>query len=114
MLPRRWRLKRPEDFRAARQGKRWRGTLITLAVRPNGLEHSRYGFALRKRVDKRAVARNRVKRRLREATRLMLPQLADGYDVVISARPGAAEASYQVLEAALRELFRQAGLIVED
>jgi ribonuclease P protein component len=115
MLPRHLRLTRPEDFRAAaREGKRWRGPLITLAARPNGLPHSRYGFAVGKRVDKRAVARNRVKRRLREATRLMLPQLADGFDVVISARPGAAEATYQALDAALRDLMQRADLYTGD
>ena len=39
-----------------------------------------------------AVVRNRLKRRLREAWRAVLPQVRTGQDYVLTARPGLAEA----------------------
>jgi ribonuclease P protein component len=45
-----------------------------------------------------AVIRNSVRRRLREAFRATRPALLGSQDVVISARPAAAEATYEALE----------------
>lgn len=63
------------------------------------------GFVVPKRVGT-AVARNRLKRRLRAAI-AALP-LAPGWDMVISARPAAANASYAELAAALADLLARA------
>lgn len=110
MLPRPLRLRRPEDFSAARQrGKRWHDPLLVLNVVPDGLPHNRFGFVVSRQVGK-AAARNLLKRRLRAASRFWLPHLLTGYDIVIIARPAASEASYQELEAALGKLFGLAGL----
>jgi ribonuclease P protein component len=58
------------------------------------------------------VVRNRVKRRLREITRLAIKadQLAPGYDLVWIARTGAAQATYQQLAAEAQSLLRRARL----
>ena len=102
------RLRRRADFAAAYQrGKAWSNELLALRVLPNGLPHSRFGFAVGKRVGK-AVVRNRVKRRLREAVRAYRP--AGGCDVVVIARPAAAGAEFARLSAALRSLFARAHL----
>jgi ribonuclease P protein component len=101
MLPRILRLKRPQDFQTVRKrGSRWRDSLFTLYALRNGLPHNRFGIVVSKRVGK-AVIRNTVKRRLRSAIWQWLPRLVSGYDVVMVVNPPAAEASYQVLEAAL-------------
>ncbi len=55
----------------------------------------------------KAVVRNRVRRRLREILR-QLP-LAPGQDVVVSARPGAASASFWELREEVRGLLQQLG-----
>lgn len=51
---------------------------------------SRLGLAVPRAVGS-AVARNRVKRLLREAWRELLPTVPPGYDYVLAARPGLAE-----------------------
>lgn len=85
-------VRRKGDFdRAHRTGSRSRGKdLIVIAV-PNGrLRESRLGLAIGKRIAKRAVDRNRLRRRIREAFRLEYPALPEGVDlVVLGARPGA-------------------------
>jgi ribonuclease P protein component len=56
-----------------------------------------------------AVTRNRVKRRLREILRLS--GLAEGYDIVIVARPAAAETDFQALNTELTMLLKRAKLL---
>lgn len=46
----------------------------------NHLENNRYGFVVSKKVDKRAVRRNSVKRRLRAQVELFHKKMPQGYD----------------------------------
>ena len=69
---------------------------------------SRYAYAVSKRVGK-AVVRNKVRRRLREALR-SLP-VREGFDIVVTVRPEAASAAYQELRAELALLLRRARLL---
>lgn len=92
MIARELRLRRRFDFqRVRRRGRSWPTHLIVLVILSNDLGHNRYGFAVGKRVGG-AVARNRVKRRLREAIRRLHPTLIQGYDIVIIARGTLADA----------------------
>ncbi|UCD74911.1 MAG: ribonuclease P protein component [Phycisphaerales bacterium] len=86
-FPRRMRLMHARQFRAvyAGQVRRNAGPLLVYAA-PNGLDHLRIGLAVPKRVGT-AVRRNRVKRMLREALRLMQHDLPGGYDLVVNVRP---------------------------
>jgi ribonuclease P protein component len=112
VLPRHFRLRRPEDFSAARQrGKRWHDPHLILNVLPGSLPHNRFGFVVSRQVGN-AAARNLLKRRLRAASRFWLPYLMAGYDIVIIARPAASGASYKELEAVLGKLLGLAGLFV--
>lgn len=86
---RRMRLVRGRDFeRTYREGRRARGSIVVLVMRPNELEHSRLGLSIGRSVWKSAVKRNRVRRIFREAFRLSYPDLPRGMDLVmIAARP---------------------------
>jgi len=68
---------------------------------------ARLGLAVSRKVDKRAVGRNRIKRVLRDAFRLVQPQLAPGSYVVV-ARPAAAQADNPALRAAFLNVLRRA------
>lgn len=83
------------------QGKAWVNELLVMKAIPNGLELSRFGFSISKKVGK-AVVRNRVKRRLREC--LWLTPCKPGWDVVFIARKPASEADYHQLERAVGDL----------
>lgn len=78
---------------------------------PNGRAHNRYGFAVGRRVGN-AVARNRVKRWLREAVRHLHPCLRSGYDLVFIARGTLAnpDVTYQEVYDAVLDLTRRAKL----
>ncbi len=53
----------------------------------------------------KAVIRNRIKRRLREAVRLQLRRLPPGWDVVINARQAVVQARFEELLQAVERLF---------
>lgn len=110
MLPRGHRLTRGGDLQAVRQkGKRFRTGLIEVRAVASPLCRSRVGLVV-PRYRQTAVARNRVKRRLRELARLrLLPALAarSSADVVIRATPAAYAASFAQLGADLERVIRQ-------
>lgn len=111
MLPRRHRLRRAHDFaRVRKEGRPWPHALLVLSAASNGMDVTRVGFVVGKRVGK-AHVRNRVKRILREAIRRQLPCLYEGYDLVISGKPAVADQPYAQVEAALLRQLRQAHLL---
>jgi len=55
-----------------------------------------------------AVARNRIKRRLREAVRLRLPGLGPGWEFVFNPRRAALDAEFSRLTGEVERLFRAA------
>lgn len=89
-------------FRDGRRASR-DGITVHAVTRSDPGFRSRLGLAVGSKCGG-AVTRNRIKRRLREAFRAAAP--ASGWDVVISARPAAAGASYQELEKAVSEALR--------
>jgi ribonuclease P protein component len=93
-------LKRTRDFDLVRrQGRRVRGPGMTLYIRRRAVEApTRLGLAV-PRGRGRAVARNRVKRRLRAAAAGALPRR--GWDVVIGAHASLDDISFQKIVAGL-------------
>ncbi|QDH71613.1 ribonuclease P protein component [Marilutibacter alkalisoli] len=70
----------------------------------------RLGLAVSRKVDPRAVGRNRIKRALREAFRLHRDRLRAG-DYVVVARPGAARQDGKALSEAFLQLLQRAGAL---
>jgi ribonuclease P protein component len=100
---RRHRLQHALEFEAVYAGKtrESRGPLTIFAI-PNDLGHPRLGLSVGRKVGT-APKRNRVKRMIREAFRLMQHDLPRGYDVVVNVRPhdAALLADYQKMMSAL-------------
>lgn len=101
-MKREQRLRSPADFRRVRElaPRGWPHPLLVLYLAPNELERTRVGITVSGRVGK-AVVRNRVRRRLREALGQRFARLPHGTDVVVAARPASAQASWAELCQAL-------------
>jgi ribonuclease P protein component len=104
-----YRLRRPEQFRRARrEGRSISLPLLTLNVVPGRRRRTRCGFVVGKQIGT-AVRRNRVKRRVREAVRLILPSITPGYDVVFVARsPELLTAPFATISQMVEQLLRRA------
>ena len=109
-LGREQRLRRQSDFQALRErGISRAHPLLVLRAAPNGLPYARFGFVVGRRVARRAVVRNRTRRRMREIAR-RTPVRA-GWDLLFIARQPAAQARFVELREAMTQLEQRAGLL---
>ncbi|MBD2232070.1 ribonuclease P protein component [Phormidium tenue] len=115
MLPKHHRLRRSRDFsQVYRQGRRAASAHLLLRAWsiPSGAKAAipndpapRIGIVVSLKVHKRAVVRNRLKRRVRAALRTLLPRLRPAQWIVISLKPEAAECEYGEFLRELEQLF---------
>lgn len=59
----------------------------------------------------KAVRRNRLRRRLREIFRTHRPEMDVAWDVVVVARPGAAELDFATLQETILGLWKRLGIL---
>jgi len=113
-VQRNFRLTRSEDFkRVRREGKSYAHPLIvllTLKSERSDQPRVRVGIVSGKTVGT-AVIRNRTKRLLREAMRILIPDIASSLDLVLIARPKLASATLKETQRALQNLFQRAQII---
>lgn len=96
------RLRSGVDLREiTRQGRRIRDSLFSVHSRANNLGHPRLGLTVSRRVSKKAVIRNRIKRCVRESFRQTQSKL-DGLDIVVVAQPTTGNTDFAVLRASLQ------------
>ena len=69
------------------------------------------GFSVRKKIYKRAVDRNKIKRRMREIVRLHKNELLKSLWLIIHARSNTLKASYKELNKDFEEICRKAGVL---
>lgn len=104
-FPRAARLTKPSHFAAvfaARQ--KLCGRFFCVHWRENGLPHARLGLVVAKRVAKRAVRRNWLKRQIREIFRVW-PGRSVGVDLVVRVTHPPQDATRRMLRAELEVLF---------
>ncbi|MGQ9928383.1 MAG: ribonuclease P protein component [Chloroflexaceae bacterium] len=106
-----YRLRRPDQFRRVRrEGRTYTSPHLTLNVAAGRRQRTRCGFVVSKQFGA-AVRRNRARRRVREAVRLLLPSIVPGYDLVFIVRgAGALTVPFLLLQREIEQLLRRARL----
>lgn len=112
MLSAQYRLRNKRDFdRVYQGGKTIKTALFRISTAPNELPHSRFGVVVANAVVKRAVARNRKKRQIREALAAIVTEVSSGYDIIIAAQPACAHSPYADIVENIREALKKIGFI---
>jgi len=113
-VQRQYRLTESAEFRRVRQqGRSYSHPLLVLYALRSGAEQTRVGISVGKRIGK-AVTRNRVKRLIREALRLMWPRIAPGWELLFVGRAGAAGATFRQIGEAVEQGLRRAGVLKRE
>lgn len=101
------RLTKPEEFRQVfKKSKKYFFKEITVYCHRQNLDNSRLGLAVSKKVDKRAVTRNKIKRIIRESFRFHQKQLT-GWDIVVVAKPAINNLTNQQLSELLTNVWKE-------
>ena len=104
-------LRKRAEFLAIRGGGRWSGAAFVMEAKPRTGDGAsggpRFGFTVTKKLGK-AIVRNRIRRRLREAVRTTNAAHARaGYDYVVVARQVALTRPFGELVKDLEQAFRR-------
>ncbi|MDH4230108.1 MAG: ribonuclease P protein component [Nitrospirota bacterium] len=101
------RLARSADIsRVFRSGQRLQTPFFRVIYQPNGLSHPRFCVPVSRKVSRRAVGRNRIRRRTREALRPLLASSSCGVDLVVLPTRSVAELAWP-------EVIKHCRLLVE-
>jgi ribonuclease P protein component len=103
--------RRPEFLRVAAAGRKLPGPSLLLQVLARGdAAPVRVGFTVTRKVGN-AVVRNRARRRLREAARLVLAERpAAGFDLVLVGRQATGGVAFERLKGELARALDRAGV----
>ncbi len=84
---------------------------FVLKERKNGLLLNRFGIIVSKKIDKRAVERNKIKRMLRDILRELDGNMIPGHDILVITRIGILEKTKEENYSIVKEALAKAGLI---
>jgi ribonuclease P protein component len=112
VLEKKYRLTKKKDFkRVFVQGRIFGALFSAVKIKKNNLPCSRFGFVVSLKISKKAVERNKIRRRLQEAIRLNLSKIKKGVDVAVIAKPGIKGKQYGEIEEDLIAALDKAGII---
>ncbi len=105
MLPYKNRLLKEKDFeKVFKNGKGFKQDFLYLKLLENELPETRFGIVISKKVCKKAVTRNKIKRRIRHLIKQTLPDIKKGKDVILIVLKDKEITS-------LDDLFKKSGLL---
>ena len=114
MLSRSNRLRRRNDFaRVYKKGTTTHARLFSIKHAQNQLGHPRIGIVVSTKVSKRAVIRNRLRRRFYAQMRHLLLQINGGVDIVIMVRHSAIDQESAQIARDLEKALTRAHLLSE-
>jgi ribonuclease P protein component len=105
-----FRLKGEEFKEVLKKGKSFRvdGLVLKLMIKENG---KRFGFLISKKLVKKAVQRNKLKRRLREILRERVENLKDGIRAIFIPLAGLEKKSFQELKKIFEIILNKSKII---
>ncbi|MFH1832803.1 MAG: ribonuclease P protein component [Candidatus Levyibacteriota bacterium] len=84
---------------------------FTLKINKNNLLFNRYGFVISKRIDKRAVVRNRIRRMFQKCLKDNLGEIKEGYDMLFYPKKEVLSLSQNEICLNIKEFFKKTGYL---
>ena len=104
-------LKKTRDFQLVyKKGKSASSKYMVIILLKNHAGTNRLGVSVSKKMG-HAVIRNRIRRRLKEAFRLLDVRLNRGYDLIILPRQPICDATFAEIETQMRYCLRKHGIL---
>lgn len=85
--------------------------LFLVKVSPNNLSIPRFGFIVTKKMEKRAIARNRIKRVFRSCIEEMRDKIKVGYDMLFFLKSGVLEKDHENMYNEIYKTLQQKKLL---
>jgi len=106
------RLREKKDFeRVFNKGRSFKEDFLILKFIENNLENSRIGIIVSQKVSKKAVIRNKIKRRIRAIIRENLSRMKRGIDIVLLILPGLEKRNFWELKEIINKVLNKAGIL---
>jgi len=102
-----------KDFEIAfkKRGKFIKLDFLTFKITENSLNTTRFGISCGIKISKKAVERNKIKRRLNESLRLNLNKIKKGYDILIMPNSEIIEKTYKEIDQSILIFFKRSDLL---
>jgi len=112
MLAKKNRLKRKKDFKLIlKEGKMFKEDFLILKFVKNNLNQSRFGIIVSQKISKKAILRNKVKRRIRESIKMELAEIKNGFDITLIAVPGLETKSFHEIKGMIDKIFAKTKIL---
>lgn len=107
-------LKNQNDFKKVfNKGEVFGNRTFVMYFLKNKRGKNRIGIIVSKKISKKAVVRNKIRRQIKEAYRLNEEKLIRGYDIILIAKESIKKTDYQKIEKSLMHLFYKKNLLRE-
>jgi ribonuclease P protein component len=107
MLPKDNRIKKKNDFELIfNKGRTFKNSFFILKVLSNDLKINRFAFVISKKVSKKAVERNKIRRRIVSFLEANLHNFKEGLDVIFIVLPQAKNKSFAQIKEATENITK--------
>jgi len=115
MLIKEKRIKKRKEFEVIfKDSKSLRDNLFILKVAKNNLQISRFGFIVSQKVSKKAVVRNKVRRRLVATIKATEKNIKEGNDIVFIALSGIEKKEFSEIKRAVNNALIKARVFMKE
>jgi ribonuclease P protein component len=114
MLSKENRLTKEKEFENVfKKGKVLKEKNLVLKFVKNDLKKNRFGFIVSQKVSKKAVVRNKVKRRLRQIMRKKMKKIKKGLDLVFVALPGIEKLGFSEVNEIIENILNKSQTLIK-
>jgi ribonuclease P protein component len=110
MFPQKYRLLKKKDFQAVlKKGRFINNKFLYVKLIKNNKDNSCFGIIISKKICKKAVVRNKIKRQIREIIRKNIPVIInqEQFDLIIIPKKEIIEKSFTQIEEDINQMFKK-------